>query len=140
MRIVITGASGHLGRRVTEELLERVDAGDLILVTRTPEALAEYAARGADVRAGDFTDPSSLPAAFAGGDRLLLISTDAIGARVRHQADAIDAAAAAGIRLVAYTSIVSLFMPEQWLEPFGPIVKNLPMLAALWLLYAWERE
>jgi NAD(P)H dehydrogenase (quinone) len=104
MRIIVTGASGHLGRRVTEELLERVDARDLILVTRTPDALAGY---GADVRAGDFTDPSSLAAAFAGGDRMLLISTDAIGARVRHQADAIDAAAAAGVRHVAYTSIVN---------------------------------
>lgn len=108
MSIVITGASGHLGRRVTEELLERgVDASDLILVTRNPQALAEYAARGAGVRMGDFTDPPSLPAAFAGGERMLLISTDAIGARVRHQADAIDAAAAAGVRLVAYTSIVN---------------------------------
>jgi NAD(P)H dehydrogenase (quinone) len=108
MSIVVTGASGHLGRRVVEELLERVDARELILVTRHPDVLAEYADRGAQVRAGDFTDPSSLPAAFAGGERMLLISTDAIGARVRHQADAIDAAAAAGVRLVAYTSMVNL--------------------------------
>jgi NAD(P)H dehydrogenase (quinone) len=108
MRIVITGASGHLGRRVIEELLERgVDPSELILVTRRPDALAEYAARGADVRAGDFTDPSSLPAAFAGGARMLLISTDAIGARVQPQRDAIDAAAAAGVRFVAYTSMVN---------------------------------
>jgi NAD(P)H dehydrogenase (quinone) len=107
MSIVVTGASGHLGRRVVEELLDRVDASDLILVTRRPDALAEYAARGAQVRAGDFTDPSSLPAAFAGGERMLLISTDAIGARVRPQADAIDAAVAAGVRLVAYTSIIN---------------------------------
>jgi NAD(P)H dehydrogenase (quinone) len=108
MSIVVTGASGHLGRRVVEELLERVDARELILVTRHPDVLAEYADRGAQVRAGDFTDPSSLPAAFAGGERMLLISTDAIGARVRHQADAIDAAAAAGVRFVAYTSMVNL--------------------------------
>jgi len=107
MSIVVTGASGHLGRRVVEELLDRVDASDLILVTRRPDALAEYAARGAQVRAGDFTDPSSLPAAFAGGERMLLISTDAIGARVRPQADAVDAAVAAGVRLVAYTSIIN---------------------------------
>lgn len=115
MRIVITGASGHLGRRVIEELLERgVDASDLILVTRWPEALAEHAERGADVRHGDFTDPSSLPAAFAGGERMLLISTDAIGARVQHQRDAIDAAVAAGIRFVAYTSVVN---PEPGTNP-----------------------
>ena len=107
MRIVVTGASGHLGRRVTEELLERVAPSDLILVTRTPAALADHAVRGVEVRAGDFTDPSSLPAAFAGGERLLLISTDAI-----------DAAAAAGIRLVAYTSIVN---PEPGSNPAAAV-------------------
>ncbi len=118
-RIVITGASGHLGRRVVEELLERgVDPGELILVSRSPDALAEFAARGADVRAGVFTDPSSLPAAFAGGERMLLISTDAIGARVQHQRDAIDAAVAAGIRLVAYTSIVN---PEPGANPAAAV-------------------
>lgn len=107
MRIVITGASGHLGRRVVEELLERgVDASDLILVTRRPEGLSDYAARGADVRAGDFDDPSSLPAAFTGGERLLLVSTDVVGDRVRQHGNAVDAAVAAGVRLVAYTSIV----------------------------------
>ena len=101
--VIVTGAAGHLGRHVVAELLERVDARDLILVTRSPDALADHAARGADVRAGDFTDPASLPSAFAGGERMLLISTDAIGARVRHQADAIDAADAAGERHYAYT-------------------------------------
>src|SRR5918997_1273665 len=118
MRIVITGASGQLGRRVTDELLERVAPSDLILVTRTPDSLAEYAARGAEVRAGDFTDPSSLHAAFAGGGRMLLISTDAIGARVQHQRDAIDAAVAAGIRHVAYTSIVN---PEPGSNPAAAV-------------------
>jgi len=107
MGIVITGASGHLGRRVVDELLDRVDPADLILVTRTPAALAEYAARGAQVRAGDFDDPGSLAAAFAGGEKLLLISTDALGQRIRQHGDAIDAAAAAGVRLVAYTSIIN---------------------------------
>jgi NAD(P)H dehydrogenase (quinone) len=106
MKIVITGASGHLGRRVVEEALERVEPSELILVSRRPDALADYAARGADVRAGDFDDPASLAAAFAGGERLLLISTDALGSRIRQHHDAIDAAVAAGIRFVAYTSIV----------------------------------
>jgi NAD(P)H dehydrogenase (quinone) len=107
MSIVITGASGQLGRRVVEEALERVEPNDLILVTRTPDALADLAARGAQVRAGDFDDPSSLVAAFAGGERLLLISTSALGERIRQHGDAIDAAVAAGIRFVAYTSIVN---------------------------------
>jgi NAD(P)H dehydrogenase (quinone) len=118
MSIVVTGASGHLGRRVVEELLDRVDARELILVTRHPDVLAEYADGGAQVRAGDFTDPSSLPGAFAGGERLLLISTDAIGARVQHQRDAIDAAVAAGIRHVAYTSIVN---PEPGSNPAAAV-------------------
>jgi len=107
MSIVITGASGHLGRAVTEEALRRVDPAELILVTRTPDALAGYAARGAQVRHGDFDDATSLAVAFAGGRRLLLISTDAVGARVQQHERAIAAAAAAGIELVAYTSIVN---------------------------------
>jgi NAD(P)H dehydrogenase (quinone) len=106
-RIVITGASGQLGRLTTAAALERVAPSDLILVTRRPEGLAELAARGATVRAGDFDDPASLPAAFAGGERLLLISTDALGRRIEQHRSAIDAAAAAGIRSIAYTSTVN---------------------------------
>lgn len=107
MSIVITGASGHLGRAVTEEALQRVDPAELILVTRTPDALAGYAVRGAQVRHGDFDDPTTLVDAFAGGRRLLLISTDVVGARLQQHERAIAAAAAAGIEFVAYTSIVN---------------------------------
>jgi NAD(P)H dehydrogenase (quinone) len=107
MSLVITGASGHLGRRTAELLLDRqdLDPAGVVLVTRTPAALDDLAARGATVRAGDFDDPSSLTDAFAGGERLLLISTDAIGRRIAQHANAIDAAAAAGVRFIAYTSI-----------------------------------
>ena len=108
MSIVITGASGHLGRGVVEEALQRVDAADLILVTRHPDALAEDAERGAQVRHGDFTDPAGLGEAFAGGERLLLISSSVIGPeRVAQHHTAIDAAVAAGVRFIAYTSIVN---------------------------------
>jgi NAD(P)H dehydrogenase (quinone) len=107
MSIVITGASGHLGRLTAEAVLEKVEPSELVLVTRTPQALADLAARAADVRTGDFDDPSSLPAAFEGGERLLLISTDRAGDRVPQQQAAIEAAAAAGVRSVAYTSIVN---------------------------------
>jgi NAD(P)H dehydrogenase (quinone) len=106
MSIVITGASGQLGRRVVEEALDRVEPSELILVTRNPGSLSELADRGADVRRGDFDEPGTLVDAFAGGDRLLLISTDALGSRVIQHHAAIDAAVAAGIRHVAYTSIV----------------------------------
>jgi len=106
MSIVITGASGHLGRRVVDEVLDRVEPRELIPVTRNPRQLAEYAERGADVRRGDFDDPGTLFDAFTGGDRLLLISTDALGSRIRQHHAAIDAAVAAGVRHVVYTSIV----------------------------------
>jgi NAD(P)H dehydrogenase (quinone) len=107
MSVIVTGAAGHLGRLVTDQLLERLAPEQLVLVTRRPEALRELRARGADVRFGDFDDPASLPDAFAGGQRMLLISTDTLGRRVRQHRAAIDAAAAAGVGHVVFTSIVS---------------------------------
>jgi NAD(P)H dehydrogenase (quinone) len=107
MSVIVTGAAGHLGRLVAEQLLERLAPEQLILVTRTPEALRELRARGADVRYGDFDDPTSLRDAFAGGRRMLLISTDAVGRRVGQHGAAIDAAAAAGVEHVVFTSIVN---------------------------------
>lgn len=104
MKLVITGASGQLARSVAELVLAAVGPGDLILTTRTPAALASFAARGAVVRHADFADPRSLRAAFAGGERLLLVSaTDLRERTAQHQA-AIDAAKAAGVRHVIYTS------------------------------------
>jgi NAD(P)H dehydrogenase (quinone) len=107
MSIIVTGAAGHLGRQVTECLLERIPPDELILVTRRPEALHESSARGVDVRYGNFDRRHSLREAFAGGDRMLLISTDAVGHRVRQHRAAIDAAAAAGVREIVFTSIVN---------------------------------
>ena len=92
MSIVITGASGQLGRRVAELVLEQTS--DVILVTRTPEKLSGL---GGEVRRADFDDPASLDAAFAGGSRLLLVSLPTIGARVPQHIAAIDAAARAGV-------------------------------------------
>ena len=77
------------------------------VVLTHPEALRELRARGADVRYGDFDDPASLRDAFAGGRRMLLISTDAVGRRVRQHRAAIDAAATAGVGHVVFTSIVN---------------------------------
>jgi len=105
MSVVITGASGQLGRRTAELLLDQVEPSTVVLVSRRPEELADLAARGAETRRGDFDDPASLVDAFAGGERLLLISTDAIGRRVPQHANAIDAAKDAGVRAIAYTSI-----------------------------------
>jgi NAD(P)H dehydrogenase (quinone) len=99
--IAITGASGHLGRLVTQELLDRgVSADDLVLVTRSPDALAERQ----NVRFGDWTQPATLADAFAGVDRLLLISGDDLATRLDGQRAAIDAAKAAGVQRLVYTS------------------------------------
>jgi NAD(P)H dehydrogenase (quinone) len=106
---VITGASGAFGRMAAERLLTKLEPSQLVLVTRNPDALADFAARGADVRFGDFDKPESLPPAFAAADKLLLISTLDVGERRRrqHQA-AIDGAVAAGARHVIYTSSVGI--------------------------------
>ena len=107
LSVIVTGAAGHLGRLVAHALLERLPPEEIILVTRRPGALRELQAAGVDVRYGDFNEPASLREAFAGGDRMLLISTDAVGRRLRQHRVAIDAAAAAGVRHVVFTSIVN---------------------------------
>lgn len=104
MSLIITGASGSLGRLATQRLLERVPASEVILVTRKPEALRALTARGVTVRFGDFDQPESLRAAFAGGERMLLISTLSVGRRSEQHIHAIRAAIAAGVRYIAYTS------------------------------------
>jgi NAD(P)H dehydrogenase (quinone) len=110
-RIIISGASGNLGGLTVDELLERgVPASRLILVSRTPAELKKYADRGASVRFGDFTKPESLPAAYAGGTRMLLISVGASGGVTAPDLlkRAIDAAKAAGVKHIAYTSYVGI--------------------------------
>ena len=76
MSIVITGASGQLGRLSAELVLDRMPASEVILTTRRPEALSDLAERGARVRLADFDRPETLAEAFAGGEILLLISAD----------------------------------------------------------------
>jgi NAD(P)H dehydrogenase (quinone) len=101
---IITGASGAFAQLATSLLLERVPASELILVTRNPDALAPLARRGATVRFGDFDKPDTLPGAFAGGERMLLISTLSVGRRAEQHTRAIRAAIAAGVEYIAYTS------------------------------------
>jgi NAD(P)H dehydrogenase (quinone) len=106
MAIIITGASGGFGRAAAAQLLDKVPASELIFTTRKPAGLAEFAARGASVRFADFDDPSSLPAAFAGGTRMLLISTARVGSRVGQHQNAVTAAVAAGVKHIVYTSLL----------------------------------
>ena len=104
MKLVITGASGQLARRAAELVLATAAPADLILTTRTPAALADFAARGVTVRRADFAEPGTLRAAFSGAERLLLVSaTDLVNRTAQHEA-AIDAAKAAGVAHVIYTS------------------------------------
>jgi NAD(P)H dehydrogenase (quinone) len=104
MKLVITGASGHLARRAAERVLETAAPEELILTTRNPPALVSFAARGVTVRQADFADPHTLRAAFAGGERLLLVSATDLAQRTAQHRAAIDAAKAAGVRHVIYTS------------------------------------
>ena len=105
-RLLVTGATGQLGRLVVAELLKTVPAGRLSVVTRDPGKAADLAARGVSVHAADFDHPETLDRAFAGVDRLLMISSDAVGRRVGQHRNAIAAAKRAGVTLLAYTSIL----------------------------------
>ena len=109
MNILITGASGSFGRRVARLVLQKIPASQLILVTRNPGPLAEFAERGAQVRTGDFDRPKTLAEAFADAGKMLLISTLDVGQRRRRQhRAAIEAAVAAGVKHIAYTSSVGI--------------------------------
>ena len=103
-RLAITGASGQLGRRTAELVLAQCAPRDVILTTRTPDALADLAARGAAVRYASFDEPQSLRTAFAGAERVLLISAVDLQHRVAQHRAAIDAAKSAGVRHLIYTS------------------------------------
>lgn len=103
--ILVTGATGELGRLTLEFLLERVPATQVAALARDPSALAELADRGVDVRQGDYGDPGSLVAALAGIDRLLLISTTAFSGGAQHHLNVIAAAREAGVSHVYYTGI-----------------------------------
>jgi NAD(P)H dehydrogenase (quinone) len=110
-KIIVTGASGQFGHAAAKMLLERVPAEDLVFLSRTPEKLAEFAASGAHTRHADFDDPSTLPAAMEGGERMLLISTVRVGSRVEQHTAAVEAAKAKGVRHVVYTSLLGVRTP-----------------------------
>jgi NAD(P)H dehydrogenase (quinone) len=109
MSTIVTGASGAFGRMVTDLLLTSMPPEELILVSRKPDSLADLSKRGARVRYGDFDKRDSLDGAFAGGDKMLLISTLDVGERRRRQhSTAVEAAARAGVKHIAYTSSVGI--------------------------------
>lgn len=104
--IAVTGATGQLGSLVVEKLLKQVPAQQVVAAVRSVEKAAAFAETGVQVRHADFNQPQTLQAAFAGIDKLLLISSSEIGQRAAQHAAAIDAAKAAGVSLIAYTSLL----------------------------------
>lgn len=108
MTILVTGANGHLGKLVVEALLAKKTSQKIAVTTREPEKASELAARGVEVRFGDFDDPSSLKKAFSGVERLLIISTGGDNeTRIRQHSTAVQAAQDAGVEFIAYTSIAN---------------------------------
>ncbi|MER5642690.1 SDR family oxidoreductase [Kitasatospora sp. NPDC002227] len=104
--IVVTGATGQLGRLVVEGLLATVPASEVAVAVRSAEKAADWAARGVTVREVDYDRPETLATAFAAGDRVLLISSNVIGSRTPQHRAVVEAAQAAGVALLAYTSIL----------------------------------
>jgi NAD(P)H dehydrogenase (quinone) len=103
--ITVTAATGHLGRLVVEDLLQRgVPTGQIVAAVRNPDKAADLADRGVQVREADYTRPETLAAAFVGTDKLLLISSSEVGQRLAQHTNVVQAAVDAGVELIAYTS------------------------------------
>ncbi|TGG94170.1 SDR family oxidoreductase [Natronospirillum operosum] len=104
--IVITGATGQLGRLVIDSLLQKVPASSLVAAVRNVEKAEDIAALGVQVRQADYNDPTGWDAALQGADRVLLISSSEVGQRIQQHQNVIAAAKRAGVQLLAYTSIL----------------------------------
>jgi NAD(P)H dehydrogenase (quinone) len=105
--IVVTGASGQLGRLVIADLLQKAPSAHLVGIVRNPAGARELADHGVELRAADYDDPASITRVLTGTDKLLLISSSEIGPRrVAQHRNVIDAARAVGVQLLAYTSIL----------------------------------
>jgi NAD(P)H dehydrogenase (quinone) len=104
--IAITGASGQLGQLVIEDLLKTVPAQQLVAIVRNPAKVSQLAERGVQVRAASYEDKTALTQALAGVEKLLLISSSEVGQRAVQHRNVIDAAKEAGVKLIAYTSLL----------------------------------
>jgi NAD(P)H dehydrogenase (quinone) len=118
MKIGLTGATGQLGSIVAETLLKTVPAGNIVASVRNPEKAEALKARGVDVRHGDFDRPETLDTAFAGVERLLIVSVDGDSdTRIRQHKAAVDAAVRAGVGFIVYTSVVDAENSSLFLAP-----------------------
>lgn len=117
MTIAVTGATGQLGRLVLDELLTNHEPAALVAVVRDAGKAGELRARGVQVRVADYSDPASLEVALTGVDKLLLISGSEVGSRVAQHANVINAAKAAGVNFIAYTSVLAADTTDLILAP-----------------------
>jgi NAD(P)H dehydrogenase (quinone) len=104
--IVVTGATGQLGRLVIAALLKKVPPAQIVAAVRNVEKAKDLAALGVQVRKADYNQPASWDAALKGSDKVLLISSSEIGQRAKQHQSVIDAAKRAGVKLLAYTSVL----------------------------------
>ncbi len=104
--IVVTGATGQLGRLVIAALLKKMPASDIVAVVRNREKAANIAASGVNVRLADYNQPQAWNEALKGADKVLLISSSEVGQRARQHRSVIDASRRAGVKLMAYTSVL----------------------------------
>ena len=104
--IAITGATGHLGQLTLTELLKTIPASQLVAIVRNPAKAETLAQQGVIVRQAEYGDQAALTAALEGVDKLLLISSSEVGQRAVQHRNVIDAAKAAGVKFIAYTSLL----------------------------------
>lgn len=104
--IVVTGATGQLGRLVIASLLKKTAASNIVAAVRNVEKAKDIAALGVQVRQADYSQPASWDVALQGADKVLLISSSEVGQRTQQHRSVIDAAKRAGIKLLAYTSVL----------------------------------
>jgi len=105
-RILVTGASGNIGRQTLTHLLRRLPARDVVGLARDPARLAELAAEGIEVRQGDYFDRDGLVRAFDGIDKLMLVSATAFGDRNTQHRNVIDAARQAGVGHIVFMPVI----------------------------------
>ena len=105
--IAVTGATGQLGKLIVEQLLVKMPAAEVIAVVRDPQKAQALAQRGVQIRKGDYSNQENLTAAFAGAEKVLFVSSNDLGYRVPQHQAVTNAAVAARVKLLAYTSILN---------------------------------
>lgn len=112
-KVIITGVDGNFGGYTARSVLEKMDKKDLIFTSPNKTAIKSFVEQGIDARYADYTNPEQLKDAFAGGETLLLISVPQVGEKRRNMhKNAVDAAVAAGVKKIVYTSIVGTGDPS----------------------------